>query len=101
MAHPVAEMFAEPRILDRLAARGGDLAGKCPGGGGRAAPPLRPGPPPLDTHRVRRRLAAIDRSTKVGAVAVHDAAKVEHDRGSLREGAARRGGAGIEVIVTE
>src|ERR1700674_1313780 len=73
--------------------------------GGRAAPRapriLRREHPPVDLDVVGRRLAAIDRSTEVGAVAVHDAAKVEHDRGSLREGAARRGGAGIEVIVTE
>ena len=50
---------------------------------------------------VGRRLAAVDRAAEVGAVAVDDAAEVEHDRGALRDRAPGTRLARVEVVGAE
>ena len=92
VAHPVAEVLAQPRLLDRPTAGGVHLAGERARPAGRASRLGRGEHHVVRVQQLGARLARDDRPAEVGAVAVDDAAEVEeHGRvGGQRVAGGRR-----------
>ncbi len=101
VAHPMAEVLSEAGLLDRAAAGSVHLARRRPGGRSGASRLLGGEHDLVDLAVLGARLAAVDRAAEVRAIAVDDAAEVEHHRGAGGDAAACGPRARVEVVVVE